>query len=55
MLFRSNEPGLCNLMKESFPEATVVWLETAHAPGAPALREDIPGVCDFAPLLGPGP
>lgn len=47
-----NEPGLCNLMKESFPHATVLWLDTCHARGAPPLRPDIPGIRDFAPLLG---
>jgi hypothetical protein len=47
-----NEPGLCNLFKVSFPEASVVWLDTSHAPGAPALREDIARVKDFTALVG---
>lgn len=45
-----NEPGLCNLFKENFPEASVVWLDTSHAPGAPELRTDVPAVKDFVPL-----
>lgn len=46
-----NEPGLCNLFKTSFPEATVVWLDTSHAPGAPPLRTDITMVKDFRSLV----
>lgn len=46
-----NEPGLCNLFKESFPEAVVVWMNTSHAPGAPPLRDDIVVVDDFTALI----
>lgn len=46
-----NEPGLCNMFKAAFPEATVVWLDTSHAPGAPALRDDIVVVKDFCGLV----
>jgi hypothetical protein len=46
-----NEPGLCNLFKAAFPEATVVWLDTSHAPGAPPLRSDIVTVKDFCGLV----
>jgi len=46
-----NEPGLCNLFKEAFPEAEVVWLDTSHAPGAPDVRDDITTVGDFTPLI----
>ena len=46
-----NEPGLCNLFKSSFPEAVVGWLDTSHAPGAPALRDDVLRLEDFTYLL----
>lgn len=46
-----NEPGLCNMFKEAFPEAIVVWLDTSHAPGAPALRSDVVAVSDFCGLV----
>ena len=49
-----NEPDLCNLFKSSFPEATVAWLDTSHAPGAPALRGDVIAVKDFTDLYGSG-
>ena len=46
-----NEPGLCNMFKTAFPDATVVWLDTSHAPGAPVLRDDIAAVKDFCGLV----
>jgi hypothetical protein len=46
-----NEPGLCNLFKTSFPAATVGWLATSHAPGAPELRADVVTLSDFTELL----
>lgn len=46
-----NEPGLCNLFKEAFPGAQVVWLDTSHAPGAPELRSDVTQVYDFMSLI----
>lgn len=46
-----NEPGLCNMFKVSFPDATVVWLDTSHAPGAPPLRHDITIIKDFRALV----
>lgn len=46
-----NEPGLCNLFKQSFPEATVAWLDTSHAPGAPELQPDVVRLNDFTELL----
>lgn len=46
-----NEPGLCNLFREAFPDAVVVWLDTHHAPGAPPLRRDVLPVDDFSTLL----
>jgi hypothetical protein len=49
-----NEPGLCNLFKLSFPDAAVVWLDTSHAPGAPALRDDVARVKDFTALVSGG-
>jgi len=47
-----NEPGLCNLFKASFPDATVGWLDTSHAPGAPDLRPDVVTITDFTELFG---
>ncbi len=49
-----NEPALCNLFKSSFPEATVVWLDTVHTPNAPALREDVHTIRRFTELLPQG-
>ncbi len=46
-----NEPGLCNLFQEAFPEATVVWLDTSHAPGAPALMSSVQVAMDFGQLV----
>jgi phosphoglycolate phosphatase-like HAD superfamily hydrolase len=46
-----NEPGLCNLFREAFEDAVVVWLDTSFAPGAPALRSDVLPVADFSALL----
>lgn len=46
-----NEPGLCNLFKASFPEAVVGWLDTGHAPGAPALDPRVFTIADFTELL----
>ncbi|TNF25852.1 MAG: hypothetical protein EP329_22275 [Deltaproteobacteria bacterium] len=46
-----NEPGLCNLFKRAFPQATVVWVDSSHAPGAPTLDADIATVRHFTELL----
>jgi len=46
-----NEPGLCNLFKRAFPDAAVVWVDSSHAPGAPALDPDIATVRHFTELL----
>jgi hypothetical protein len=46
-----NEPGLCNLFKSAFPDAAVCLLDTAHAPGAPALHEGILKAEDFSGLM----
>jgi hypothetical protein len=46
-----NEPGLCNLLKESFPDAFVCLIDTNHAPGAPPLRDDVITRPDFSELL----
>ena len=43
-----NEPANCNLFKEAYPEADVVFVDTQHVPGAPALRPDVAIVADFA-------
>ena len=42
-----NEPGLCNLFREAFPEAVVVWLDTVCAPGSPPLAEGVATLTDF--------
>jgi len=49
-----NEPGLCNLFKEAFPDAVVVWLDTSHGPGAPRLRDDVTAIRRFTELLPGG-
>lgn len=46
-----NEPGLCNLFAEAFPEAVVVWLDQPHAPGAPPLSARVQTTKDFVPLV----
>ncbi len=46
-----NEPGLCNLFKAAFVDATVAWLDTGHAPGAPVLSADVLTINDFTDLL----
>lgn len=43
-----NEPANCNLFKEAYPEADIVFVDTQHVPGAPALRDDILVIGDFA-------
>ena len=50
-----NEPANCNLFKEAFPEADIVFVDTQHVPGAPALRDDIPVIVDFANARGSAP
>jgi hypothetical protein len=46
-----NEPGLCNLFHEAFPEACCVLLDTSHAPGAPPLASGLARVRDFRGLF----
>lgn len=46
-----NEPGLCNLLKTSFPSSVTVWLDTSHAPGAPALIDSVARIRRFTELL----
>lgn len=43
-----NEPANCNLFKEEYPNAEIVFVDTQHVPGAPALRADIGVIEDFA-------
>lgn len=43
-----NEPANCNIFHEAYPEADVVFVDTQHVPGAPALRKGIPAIADFA-------
>lgn len=43
-----NEPANCNLFKEFYPDADIVFVDTQHVPGAPALRPDVSIVGDFA-------
>jgi hypothetical protein len=55
-----NEPANCNLFKEAYPESDIVFVDTQHVPGAPALRSDVAIVADFAvvdaivPSVAPG-
>lgn len=42
-----NEPANCNLFKEAYPDADIVFVDTQHVPGAPALRPGIPVIADF--------
>ncbi|MFO0751284.1 MAG: haloacid dehalogenase-like hydrolase [Myxococcota bacterium] len=46
-----NEPGLCNLFKEHFPDATVVHLDTAYAPDNPDLGDGVVRAADFTGLI----
>ena len=50
-----NEPANCNLFKEAFPEADIVFVDTQHVPGAPPLRDDIPVIVDFAAARASSP
>ncbi len=43
-----NEPANCNLFHEFYPESEVVFVDTQHVPGAPALRGEISIIGDFA-------
>lgn len=43
-----NEPANCNLFKEAYPDADIVFVDTQHVPGAPPLRDDVPVIGDFA-------
>jgi len=42
-----NEPANCNVMRAHYPDAHVVYVDTQHLPGAPALEGGIPVVRDF--------
>jgi hypothetical protein len=42
-----NEPGNCNAFTEMCPDADVVFVDTQHLPGAPALRPEIHIVPDL--------
>lgn len=43
-----NEPANCNLFKEAYPDADIVFVDTQHVPGAPPLRDDVLVIEDFA-------
>jgi hypothetical protein len=43
-----NEPANCNVFKEAYPSAEIVFVDTQHVPGAPALRGETPIIGDFA-------
>ncbi len=43
-----NEPANCNVFKEAYPDAEIVFVDTQHVPGAPALRGAMPIIGDFA-------
>jgi hypothetical protein len=42
-----NEPGNCNILLAKFPEGSHVFVDTQHAPGAPALSPAVPVITDF--------
>jgi hypothetical protein len=42
-----NEPGNCNAFREMNPDAEVVFVDTQHLPGAPALDSRVHVVSDF--------
>jgi hypothetical protein len=42
-----NEPANCNLFKEAYPDAEIVFVDTQHVPGAPSLRPDVAIIADF--------
>jgi hypothetical protein len=46
-----NEPGLCNLFQEAYPEASVFWLDAPHAPDPPLLDDRVEVIADFTTLL----
>jgi len=50
-----NEPANCNLFKEAYPDAEVIFVDTQHVPGAPPLRPDCPVVADFSVTKGLSP
>jgi beta-phosphoglucomutase-like phosphatase (HAD superfamily) len=43
-----NEPANCNLFHEAYPRAEIVFVDTQHVPGAPALRPEVSVVADFS-------
>lgn len=42
-----NEPANCNVMQASYPDAHVVFVDTQHMPGAPALDAGVHVIRDF--------
>lgn len=42
-----NEPANCNVFKEIYPNAEIVFVDTQHVPGAPSLDADVSIVADF--------
>lgn len=46
--FFDNEPGNCNAFAELFPNACSVFVDTQHAPNAPALLRGVQVIGDFA-------
>ena len=42
-----NEPGNCNVFLASYPDAHVVFVDTQHMPGAPALAAGVETLRDF--------
>lgn len=46
-----NEPGLCNLFQEAYPDASVFWLDAPHAPNPPPLDQRVEVISDFTALL----
>jgi len=50
-----NEPANCNLFKEAYPHADIVFVDTQHVPGAPTLRSDVLVIRDFSGALDLAP
>lgn len=42
-----NEPANCNVMRDYYPDAHVVFVETQHTPGAPVLDGGVHRIQDF--------
>lgn len=48
-----NEPGICNMFAEAFPDAAVGWLRTVWSDGAPDPAPEVSCLPHFSALLPP--